>query len=427
MTLEMIKKTKVLLKSDFVQNAGKLASGTILAQVIVFATLPILSRLYSQEAFGLLSVFAAIVGFISSFATLKYDTALVLPKEDKDAYALLKLSNIATIFITVFCIAFMFLPVTYFEKYQDLQILIGLGVLLSINYNNSALWNIRYKHFNHTAIAGVLQAVAIFLFQFLLYYSYELKGLILGNIAGVSIAGFYLLYTRHFNWDYYKKITKQDMLKQGKRYIDYPKYFTASNAILSFTSSLPVLLFVNYIPLAQIGVYGLALRLINQPVALLANSIRSVILADMAKRRNLNRPILKWYSNVFLGLLILSLISSIAVIFLGDYIVPFLLGEEWARAATYAKMLTPLLIGMMIASPGTAAIRVFEMQKYNFKYSIVSLMVKVVTLIGLFNYLTLTFEWVILIYSIISLILIIGNNIIIWVKIKSYDKHITAL
>lgn len=422
----MIYKIKSVFKSSLVRNASKLASGTIVAQIIAFITIPILSRTYSQEAFGLLAIFSAVVAFISSFATLKYDTALVLPKDDKDAYTLLKLSNIATLIITVICVSFMFLPIPYFKQYQGLQVLIGIGVLLSVNYNNSALWNIRYKQFNHTAISNVIQSIAIFLAQYLLYHYFELKGLIIGNVIGIFIAGIYLIINRDFDWKVYKTITKDNMREQGKRYIDFPKYFTAANAILSLSSSLPVLLFVKYIPLSQIGVYGIALRIISQPVSLIANSIRSVILADMAERKNHNKSILKWYINIFLGLFVLSILASVFLILLADYIVNIFLGKEWADAALYAKMLIPLLIGMMIASPGTAAVRVFEMQKYNFKYSIVSLVLKAITLLGLFSWTNLDFEYIILIYAVVNLLLIVGNNSIILIRIRVYEQRIKS-
>ena len=422
----MIYKIKSVFKSSLVRNASKLASGTIVAQIIAFITIPILSRTYSQEAFGLLAIFSAVVAFISSFATLKYDTALVLPKDDKDAYTLLKLSNIATLIVTVICVSFMFLPIPYFKQYQGLQVLIGIGVLLSVNYNNSALWNIRYKQFNHTAISNVIQSIAIFLAQYLLYHYFELKGLIIGNVIGVFIAGIYLIINRDFDWKVYRTITKDNMREQGKRYIDFPKYFTAANAILSLSSSLPVLLFVKYIPLSQIGVYGIALRIISQPVSLIANSIRSVVLPDMAERKNQKKSILKWYIKIFSGLFVVSLLASLGLILLADYIVNIFLGKEWADAALYAKMLIPLLIGMMIASPGTAAIRVFEMQKYNFKYSIFSLVLKAMTLLGLFSWTNLDFEYIILIYAVVNLLIIVGNNSIILSRINIYEKLIEA-
>src|SRR5690606_1760978 len=182
-----------ILKSSFVKNVGKLASGTLLAQIITFLSIPILTRLYSKEAFGYLITYTAVVTFISSFATLKYDTALVLPKEDKHAYALLKLSNIVTMIITLLCILIMFFPIEYFKKYEGLQLLIGLSVILSVNYNNSALWNIRNKNFKNTAIAMVVQAIFIFLFQYILYKYIETKGLIIGSILGIMVSGIYLL------------------------------------------------------------------------------------------------------------------------------------------------------------------------------------------------------------------------------------------
>lgn len=419
-----MKKIKHIFKSNFLKNAAKLATGTALAQVLALVFLPILTRIYSQEAFGLLAAFTAVVGFISSFATLKYDTALVLPKEDKDAYALLKLSNIVTIIITIICVLILFLPVPYFQEYQGLQILIGIAVILSVNYNNSALWNIRFKQFNSTSISKIIQSIAIFIFQYLLYSFFELRGLIIGNILGISVSGLYLILSRKFDWSLYKSINKQEMLKQARRYIDFPKYFTISNAVLSFSSSLPVLLFVKFIPLAQIGLYGIALRVIAQPVNLISNSLKSVILGDMAEKRNNNKPILKWYLKIFSGLFIISIIASVLLILFSEYIITFFLGANWDESAIYIKMLTPLLVSMMIASPGVAAVRVFEMQKYTFKYSIVSLAIKATTLLTLFLYEIATFEYIILIYSLVNLTIVLVNNSIIMLKIKLYEKEI---
>src|SRR5690606_7549048 len=275
----------------------------------------IIARLYSQDAFGLLTLFIAVVSFISSFATLKYDTALVLPENDRDAYTLLKLSNIVTLSITLLSVIFMFLPIKFFENFKGLQILIGLGVILSVNYNNSALWNIRFKKFNHTAISTIVQAIAIFIFQYILYKYFQLTGLVIGNLLGVLTAGIYLIVTRKFSWNTYFDISKKEMLNQAKRYIDFPKYFTPSNAILSLSSNLPILLFSKYISLAQLGLYGIAIRIIGQPVALISNSIRSVVLSELASKKRVGVSILGWYSKVFLGLVGVALISALILIF----------------------------------------------------------------------------------------------------------------
>src|SRR5690606_38313623 len=132
-----------------------------------------------------------------------------------------------------------------------------------------------------------------------------------------------LILTRKFDWMVYKSIPRDEMIKQAKRYIDFPKYFTLSNAVLSFSSSLPVLLFVKFIPLAQIGLYGIALRVIAQPVNLISTSLRSVILGDMAQKRNHKKPILSWYLKIFFGLFGVSIIASFLLLISSEYIIRF--------------------------------------------------------------------------------------------------------
>lgn len=419
----MKNKIQNIFKSKFLQHVATLASGTAIAQFLGFAFIPVLSRTYSQEAFGLLASYSAMVGLVSSYATLKYDTALVLPKEDRSAYALLKLSNIIGLALTVLSFLVLFLPIPYFQEYKGLQLFIAFGAILSINYNNSALWNIRFKQFKITTFSKVIQTVAVFGFQMLLYKFFDLKGLIIGNVLGVLISGIYLIIFRKLDSSIYRSITIKDMKVEALRYIDFPKYFTLSNVILSLSSNLPILMFVKYISLAQLGIYGMAVRIIAQPVSLISESFRSVMLSYMAERRNKNQPILNWYLKMILYLFLASSFASIMVLLIGTQIVELFLGAEWVKAGIYIKMLIPMLIGMMISSPGTAAVRVFEMQKYTLNYSIVSLSVKAATL-GLLFYYNIDFIYLILIYSIVSLLIIIGNNGVIIKKIYKYEKAI---
>ena len=42
----------IIFKSDFNRNVAKLISGTVLASIINFLSLPVLARIYSVEDFG---------------------------------------------------------------------------------------------------------------------------------------------------------------------------------------------------------------------------------------------------------------------------------------------------------------------------------------------------------------------------------------
>ena len=89
-------------------------------------------------------------------------------------------------------------------------------------------------------------------------------------------------------------------------------------------------------------------------------------------------------------------------------------------------MLIPMLIGMMISTPGTVAVRVFEMQKYTLNYSVISLILKAATL-GILFYIQIEFAYLILIYSIVNLLIIVGNNGMIINKILNYEKSIEQI
>lgn len=418
---------RVLQKSEFFKSSLTLITGTVLAKFIGFLLMPILARLYSKEAFGLFTSFSAMVSLISSYATLKYDTAIVLPEEEKEAYALLKLSfYISALLICVSCLV-LCIPIPYFKEYNHLQFLIALGAGFSINCNISELWNIRKKEFRITTKAKIIQSLGIFLFQLAFYFIYKDKvtGLIIGNICGFVLSGLYLIIIRRrlVQKSIRNSITREDLKSAANRYKDFPKYFVWSNIILNLSSNLPVLLFAKSIPLDLLGLYGVALRIVDQPVSLISTNVQSIIMSYMPERKKAQMPILKWYLRITLFLFMISLAGCFIIIWKGEELASFFLGKEWAQAGTIIKSMLPMLIGSMIASPATASVRVFEMQKYTLFYSILSFSIKLISLI-LLLYFNIKFELLIFIYSTISLLIILYNNIIIIKKIIKYEKNI---
>src|SRR5690606_12731715 len=75
-----------------------LALGSGGARLIGLAAIPLLSRLYSPEDFGLLAVFSSMVLILAPLVSLRYVLALPLPRRDGTALNLLALS-MACIFL----------------------------------------------------------------------------------------------------------------------------------------------------------------------------------------------------------------------------------------------------------------------------------------------------------------------------------------
>src|SRR5437016_4628670 len=88
-------------KSKFIRNTMVVMSGTVLAQAISFALMPLLSRAYSPADFGVFGAFYALFAVFAAATTLDYAQAVVLPKRDQDAISLFVVSCVSTFFIAI--------------------------------------------------------------------------------------------------------------------------------------------------------------------------------------------------------------------------------------------------------------------------------------------------------------------------------------
>ena len=78
--------------SPSARNVGKLLSANVIAQAIGILIYPLLTRMYSPEDFGLLNLFSSIGGVLIILSTLEWYNAIVLPKREEEARAIVHLS-----------------------------------------------------------------------------------------------------------------------------------------------------------------------------------------------------------------------------------------------------------------------------------------------------------------------------------------------
>lgn len=79
---------RLRLRSDFTKQVLTLATGTAAAQALTILAAPLLTRLYRPEDYGVFALFGAVVGLAALLASGKYDHAVLFPKEDAAATAL---------------------------------------------------------------------------------------------------------------------------------------------------------------------------------------------------------------------------------------------------------------------------------------------------------------------------------------------------
>ncbi|MGB3913977.1 MAG: oligosaccharide flippase family protein, partial [Dethiobacteria bacterium] len=71
--------------SKFGANVFKLITGNVAAQLITIGAMPIITRMYTPDDFGIYQLFVSITSVLIVVAALQYDMAIMLPPAEEDA------------------------------------------------------------------------------------------------------------------------------------------------------------------------------------------------------------------------------------------------------------------------------------------------------------------------------------------------------
>jgi len=154
-------------KDTFAQNFAFVFTGNFLFIVIQLISAPILSRIYSPEAYGLFGIFNAIITNVAMIATLAYPNALILPKEKSKFHQLMQLSFILVLVSSLFSFMIILLfgdTISEFiraGKYRFIIYLIPPGVLLVGTNQILSQWITREKAFKRSLKTGPATSLTI--------------------------------------------------------------------------------------------------------------------------------------------------------------------------------------------------------------------------------------------------------------------------
>jgi len=346
------------LKPSLSKNILTLMSGTVLAQAIPIAISPILTRLYTPQDFGIFALYIAIVSFISIIVTARYELAIVLPKEDENAINILALSIVINFAIVIFLFLLIFffkeflLELLNARKIGNLVYLIPISILVAGLYQSFNYWSNRQAYFKNMASAQIAQSLTIGTTQPLFGYISIGSGLILGNFIGRVVSFFILLkeFTikdkKHLN-----SINKNIMLQMLIKYKDFPLI----NSLHAFSdvvrSSGVIMLISSFFGTTTVGLYSLALRVLQVPVAIIGSALGQVLYQKFVNIYNSEEDLYRYVKEIVVKLILVAMPIFITLYIFAPDLFAFVFGEEWRVAGEYSKILVPYLFMNFILSP----------------------------------------------------------------------------
>ena len=127
-------------KNEFLKSVFSVGAGNLLAQIINIITIPIISRLYTDEVYGEFGIFTSTATIIVGITTLGLNSSIMLPKEDNEAKKVLTMTFYIQLFLTSFIMIGCILIMPYYRFFEvsfsyamTLMIMGGYVILTNLN------------------------------------------------------------------------------------------------------------------------------------------------------------------------------------------------------------------------------------------------------------------------------------------------------
>lgn len=424
----MLKKLKNFSPDLFFKNVVVLASGTIISQIIIFATLPIITRIYNPADYGTYSLYTSIIAILLMMVSLSYENAITLPEDDKTASSVLTLSLRICVVVSVLsgiAIYFVASPLAHWMNEPSMKnyfLFVIIGLFGAGFYQILNSWSVRKKYFKQLSRTKYTQSIGQVGTQLgfsLLHIgpSGLIAGEIIGRFGGVIS-----------QWGLWKRDVKdQNIVTTGKdlkevayRYRRFPMLSLASNVLNGIGLYLPMIMIAAYYGPHVAGLMALGQRILGSPMTLIMTSVRHVYLSESSEYVNMSPEklyplFLKTVRNVFL----LGLLIIIVIVLIGPSTFAFLFGEEWAQSGDFIRILSIMYLSQFVANSVGTTIDVMERQDLHLYRELIRTTIIIGAL--LFGELThQTAETAILYFSLASTFGYVLHLALSWFSIKKF-------
>jgi O-antigen/teichoic acid export membrane protein len=359
------------------------ASGTAGAQAITIAFAPILTRIYGPEAFGLFGTFTAIVAVATPAAAMAYPIAIVLPRSDRDALDLARLSAILSFAVAVLVAAALWVAGDSLTAALDAESVSGFLFLIPVAMlfvawtQIAQQWLIRSKEFAIIARFAVAHSLILNSAKCGIGWLNPVGSVLIilatfghGLYAALLFVGARRRYqqcvTHHNNH------RRMPLTVLARRYRDFPLYRAPQNFINAASQSLPILLLAAFYGSLAAGFYVLGKMVMAMPSALVGNAVSDVFYPHITEA-NHNRENLTRYIVRATGVMFVIAILPFGLVFLfGPWLFSLVFGSDWVMAGEYARWLAILFFFNFINRPSVAAVPVLGIQRGLLVYELFS-------------------------------------------------------
>lgn len=322
-----------------------LLSWTAVAQFVSALAMLVLPRLFDPHVFGVYSLYAGVVVLGGVVAAARYEFAIGLPGDDREAAALFWLCLALALFAGLAAaLVLSMLPAgnLLFVRFADLMPWwnwVAAGATAVAWFNAANYLALRHGRFAAVGQSKALIALATGLGQALggLAVTPGPAALIVPFLLGQLIGFAMLLVATRRRLAVSPAIA--EMREAAGRYARFPTYVAPGSLLDGLAVLLPLAVVAATLSVADAGAFALADRTLRMPVTLIGSSMLQVFykrLADIRGDAVACRALLlsSWRS-----LALVTALPTVIVVLYGEPIFRWLFGPTWAGAGHSAQTL----------------------------------------------------------------------------------------
>lgn len=363
--------SRSMLNRPFVKQVSVLAGGTAFSQLILVAASPVLTRLYTPEQFGVLSVYVALLSIFTVIGSMQYEQAIPIVNDQKGVSNLLAL---CVLLLALVCLLLLLGTVAFADaigQITETEVLASSLWLLPFSLFGAGLyqimngWAVREKQFSELAKTKLSQSFGMMSVQigggFLHFGSW---GLLIGDAIG-RVSGSTRLFQAMKRKQGFSRadITFSSFREVAKRYMKFPLMSTWSSGLNQFGLQLPAFMLAVYYGPAAVGWYALAQRVIGIPFQVIGSSVGEVYLAEAAKiSREKGGRLQTLFWKTVKHMTVLAFPIALLLFLAAPWAFRFVFGQAWGPSGDFLSILSVMFFFQFITSPVAGALQITERQ-----------------------------------------------------------------
>ncbi|MFJ5621684.1 oligosaccharide flippase family protein [Peribacillus loiseleuriae] len=347
---------KRIFLGKYINDIITLSIGTVIAQLIMIVSSPIITRLYTPTQFGVYTLIMTIVSVIGPNINGRFDMAIVTSENKKESDALTVTSLLICLIMTfLICAGLIIIYISVPEIFAEIGpwvfILIPI-CLLSGLINTLLSYNNKYKQYKLIRSVSIMRSIALSIGQVTFgFFNLGVFGLLISQVISLTLGVKKQAKYCINNFKQLLLVRKSDILAVVKKYKNQPIYSFPANVVNALSYSLTYFFITSIYGVNEVGYYALCQTVLGLPITLICSNVSRVYFRQASEMSQKTGYFFSVFKKTILFLAFGSIPIFLLLFLFSNKLFTFTFGNEWGAAGEYAKIMIPMFAIRFITIP----------------------------------------------------------------------------